>query len=215
MLEGKMVVDRSRELSNQDFDLPEPWTKLYGLAIKLARSSLIPKRYIGKPEDIMVALEYGNTVGLTSPLVALSELSVINGSPAVSAKMGIALANSSGIFKDRINFRSEGETWQEIRVWATATRAIDSKVVEAEASIRMAIAEGWTSRRDSTKYKSMPIQMLSYRAATALIKKHAPEVLLGIKVLDIDPIESSFPTRGIAKINENIQEASSSEGLNL
>ena len=52
------------------------------LAETLARSSMVPKNYQGKPEDILVATIWGKEIGLAT-MQALQNISVINGKPSV------------------------------------------------------------------------------------------------------------------------------------
>ena len=113
------------------------------------------------------------------------KLPPIKGRPTISAKLAMTLAHKSGAFKDRISFRHEGDSWEDLIVYASVT-LISGEKAEVNASIGMAKAEGWTS---NPKYKSMPVQMLSYRAALMLIRRYAPECLLGVPVVDIEATE--------------------------
>ncbi len=181
--------------------LPLQMRKLLAVSHQLAKSGIIPKRYVGKPEDIFVALQIGYDLGLPSYIIALKEISTINGTPQISAQLAMALAKKRGVFSTDICWRQEGEKWEDLRIWAMATRKSDGLNCEAEASIRMAVGEDWIR---NPKYKSMPVQMLSYRSSMMLIRKWAPHVLLGINV-DVEAetmpqnIEQSF-----SDLNENI-----------
>ncbi len=184
--------------------LPPQMQGLMVVSNRLAKSSIIPKRYIGKPEDILVALQMGYDLGLSSFIVALKEISTINGIPNISSQLGISLANRSGVFSTPIAWKQEGKSWDELRVWAYATRKADGLKCEAEASIKMAVSEGWTK---NPKYKSMPVQMLSYRSAMMLIRKFAPQVLLGITVdLEAEAIKTESNIK-IDAINSKINNA--------
>jgi hypothetical protein len=61
-------------------------------------------------------------------------------------------------------------------------------------SMEMANAEGWLSKNGS-KWKTMPEQMLMYRAATFFCRTYCPEVLAGVKtqdeLMDIEIIPSN------------------------
>ncbi len=184
--------------------LPPQMRSLMGVSQRLARSNMIPKHYIGKPDDILVALQTGFDLGLESFVVALNEISMINGKSSISSKLAMALAKKSGVFSTDITFEQEGKTWDDLRVWAKATRRSDGQEVKADTSIKMAIAEGWTK---NPKYKSMPVQMLSYRSAMFLIRRYAPEVLLGIQIIDIEAADIRVDSNsGIEKLNANIEE---------
>ena len=50
--------------------------------------------------------------------------------------------------------------------------------VDFTVDMAMANAEGWTK---NPKYRTMPQLMLSYRAATSLIRLYAPEVTMGMQ----------------------------------
>ena len=72
-------------------------------------------------------------------------------------------------------------TWvgegKSLRVTATATLLATGEEVSSYADMAMADAEGWSK---NAKYKSMPVQMLSYRAACMLIRLYAPGATLGM-----------------------------------
>ena len=63
------------------------------LANQLAKSELVPVAYRGKPENILVAMQWGREIGLT-PMRSLNSLAVINGKPAVYGDELLALVKS-------------------------------------------------------------------------------------------------------------------------
>lgn len=58
------------------------WDEGLRIARTLANSSLVPKAYQGKPEDVVVAMQYGAEIGLP-PMASLQSVAVINGKPGV------------------------------------------------------------------------------------------------------------------------------------
>lgn len=62
--------------------VPSTIDEAWRLAGILAKSSMVPKSYAGKPEDMLVAFLYGNDLGLP-PMAALQSVAVINGKPGV------------------------------------------------------------------------------------------------------------------------------------
>ncbi len=194
---NELAIAEKKEL----LSLPPQMQELLAISNQFVKSGIIPKRYAGKPEDIFVALQIGNDLGLSSNIIALKEISTINGTPQISAQLAMALAMSRGVFSTDICWRQEGEKWEDLRIWAMATRKSDGFKCEAEASIRMAIGEDWIR---NPKYKSMPVQMLSYRSAMMLIRKFAPHILLGITV---DVEAETMPQnaeQSFNDLNENI-----------
>ena len=61
----------------------------------LAAASLIPRAFQQRPADVLVAVEYGEALGI-KPIVALSEINVINGTPSLSASLMASLARQAG-----------------------------------------------------------------------------------------------------------------------
>lgn len=102
----------------------------------------------------------------------------------------IGRANASGAFKGRIQFDVEGDgtrlpnknrrdsTVPNITVTAWAVDAQSGKTVKVTVSMEDAIIEGWTANE---KYSGRALgeQMLCYRAATMLIRRTCPDVLMG------------------------------------
>lgn len=69
---------------------PTTLTEAMRFAEMLANSTMVPKDYIGKPANVLVAMQWGREVGL-GPLQALSNISVINGRPSIWGDAALAL----------------------------------------------------------------------------------------------------------------------------
>jgi hypothetical protein len=54
----------------------------FRMAKMVAQSALVPKAYKDKPQDVLVAMEMGRSLGL-SPLSAIQNIAVINGKPCL------------------------------------------------------------------------------------------------------------------------------------
>ena len=67
---------------------------------------------------------------------------------------------------------------------------IGKNIKGSTVSIAMAKAEGWTR---NSKWRTMPEQMLKYRAATFFGRQYIPDLLLGVQtseeVVDITPLD--------------------------
>lgn len=151
----------------------------------MALSALFPAHLRSKSQEEAVA----NAVLVMNiadrmredPLAVAQNIFFIGGKPGWNASYMISRANQSGRFKGPIRWRFEGEG-DALRVWAYAKLAdAGDDEVDAEASMAMAKAEGWTK---NTKYQSMPRQMLQYRSATLLIRLYCPEVMLGYQTVE-------------------------------
>jgi hypothetical protein len=181
---------------------------LYRVGKAFSMSGMVPAHFQGKPEACLVALMYAEQLG-EHPMLIFQELSVINGRPSTSARFAIARANKSGLLQGPISWKSKG-TGDALEVTASAVLAGTGEVITTTVSMKEAQADGWTR---NSKYKSIPEQMLRWRAATRLINLYMPEVLFGLGVKDeienvsvrnITPVQS---TSVVAQLNEQIQAA--------
>lgn len=150
---------------------------LWRVAQAFSRSGMVPAHFQSKPESCMVALMYSQQLG-ESPMVMFQEVSIINGRPNTSARYAISRANRSGLLAGPITWTSKG-AGDTLEVTATATLWETQEQVTATVTMKEAAADGWTR---NPKYKSIPEQMLRWRAATRLINLYLPEVLFGLGV---------------------------------
>lgn len=152
---------------------------IWRVAKAFSASRMVPPHFQGKPEDCMVALMMAQQLEV-NPLLALQNLQVVNGRAGFSASFAIGLANQRGPFAGPITWSSEGQG-DDLIVTARAVVRATGEEVLVPVSMATAKAEGWVK---NPKYRSMPEQMLRYRAATWLIRLHCPEVLLGLATDD-------------------------------
>jgi len=183
-----MTVGAQRAISPAvaSFVDEQVFKQLWRGAQALAESQRNVDHCRGKPNDCFVALHMASRMG-ADPVMVLQNLYVVHGTPGWSAKFIIAQANLSGVFKGRIKFRYEGTELPDVNkssLKVTAYAVMNDgteEVVEAIASMDMARLEGWSK---NSKYQGMQRQMLSYRAATLLVRLYAPEVLMGMPAID-------------------------------
>jgi hypothetical protein len=149
----------------------------YRLAKAFSMSGMVPAHFQGKPEACLVAMLYAEQLG-EHPMLLFQEISVINGRPNTSARFAISRANKSGLLQGPITWKSKGQD-AALEVTASATLRDTGEVITATVSMKEAHADGWTR---NPKYKSIPEQMLRWRAATRLINLYIPEVLFGLAV---------------------------------
>jgi hypothetical protein len=159
------------------------------VAKALASSDMVPEKYKGRVDNVLVSLELANRMQV-SPLMVMQNLDIIKGKPSFGAKFLIARLNSCGQFSPlRFKYQGEGDKRQCI---AYATEFRTAEILEGpKCSIDMAKKEGWYGK-DNSKWPSMPDLMLSYRAAAFFQRLYAPELSMGMptteEVIDITPI---------------------------
>ena len=151
----------------------------YRLAKAFSMSGMVPSHFQGKPEACLVAMLYAEQLG-EHPMLLFQEISVINGRPNTSARFAISRANKSGLLQGPITWASKGQG-ETLQVTASATLRETGEIISTTVSMKEAQADGWTR---NPKYRSIPEQMLRWRAATRLINLYMPEVLFGLGVAD-------------------------------
>ena len=151
----------------------------YKLAQTLATSNLLPKHFQNQPANVFIAMELAESYSRNNADISffsvMQNIYVVHGNVGMSAKFLIALANRSGVFDQPIKFEVTGSSTQmKVRAY-TLMSGVE---VDFTVDMAMANAEGWTK---NPKYRTMPQLMLSYRAATSLIRLYAPEVTMGMQ----------------------------------
>lgn len=162
------------------------------IAMMYAMSNFIPDSYKyrnGQPleqnvvlANCTIALEMATRMQ-ANPLMVMQNLYIVHGQPAFSSKFLIACINASKRFSPlRYEFKGEEGT-DDYACRAIAYEANDTKHKEPLEgdwiSIRMAKAEGWTSKKGS-KWLTIPTQMLRYRAAAFWQRAYCPEISMGL-----------------------------------
>ena len=150
-----------------------------------AMSPLVPDHLRkGTPEQAMancyIALTLAEAMGEV-PLIVMQNIHIVNGKAGFASQYMIARANSSGIFKGRIDWRIDKSDRNNLSVTAYATLKETGQEVSVTCDMAMAQAEGWTK---NPKYKTMPEVMLRYRSAAFLVRFYAPDVMLGYQTVE-------------------------------
>lgn len=186
MIQGE-VLESDGTLSTASYETaimnPKAMNHLVKIAKTLSNSSILPAQYRGNVANCFVACEMAARMDV-SPLFVMQNLHVIDGRPSWSSSACIALINGCGLFKD-VRFNMVGEVGTPSRgCCVSATRADTGEHVQGTTvTIQLAIDEGWMERKGS-KWKTMPEQMLKYRAAAFFARIECPNVLMGFMLDD-------------------------------
>lgn len=107
-------------------------------------------------------------------------LYIVKGKPAWSGSFAVAAINGCGKFTPlEFIFSEDGQGCH-----AEAKRISDGKLcVSTEITMQLAKNEGWIVKSGS-KWKTMPQQMMMYRAASFFAKVYCPEILFGIQTVE-------------------------------
>lgn len=149
----------------------------------LAKTDLVPDTYKGRPENCLIALDLANRSG-QSPLTVMQNLFVVKGKPAWAGQFAIALVNASGRYQRPLKPVFVGEKgtlsygcYMTTVDWRGET--VDGTVV----TMQMAQDEGWLGKPGS-KWKTMPEQMMMYRAGAFFARVYCPDLLYGLQTAE-------------------------------
>jgi hypothetical protein len=161
----------------------EAWEIRQRQAKAFAESTLVPQAYQRNIPNVLIAMEMAERCG-ASVMMVMQNLDIIHGTPGWRAKFLIATVNASGRFTP-LRFRWQGT--ESADDWGCRCYAKDvangEECIGALISMRMAKEEGWSTRQ-GTKWKTMPEQMLMYRAAAFWTRVYAPELSLGMQTAE-------------------------------
>ena len=170
---------------------------MWKLASTLAESDIVPKAFQKKAANVLIALDMANRMN-ASPMMVMQNLYVVYGNPGWSSKFLIATFNMCGRFSSiRYEFFGQPDTdGYGCRAYATEL-ATGEKLFGTDVTIKMAKAEKWYDK-DGSKWKTMPAQMLAYRAAAFFIRTVAPEISMGLPTIEevTDTIEMAKDDHG-------------------
>ncbi len=175
----QVATQQSQPLSA--FSSENAFVSVQRMAKALASSTLVPDSYRGEANlgNCIIALELSQRIG-ASVMAVMQSMVPIHGKPTWSAAFLIATVNSCGRFSP-MRFRWVGKEGADD--WGCRAYAVEREgnleLVGALVTIAMAKAEGWYGKTGS-KWKTMPEQMLQYRAAAFWTRAYAPEIALGM-----------------------------------
>ncbi len=161
--------------TNRQGFAPATITEAMEFSKMLSESAMVPRAYQGKPQDIMVCVQWGYEIGL-APMQALQNIAVINGKPSVYGDAAMALVQASPVCED-IEEYFEGEgTPNPIAVCVAKRKG--RKPVVAKFSVEDAKRAGlWGKQGPWTAY---PKRMMQMRARGFALRDAFPDVLKGL-----------------------------------
>jgi hypothetical protein len=140
-------------------------------ADKLSTADLLPSAYRRKPANVLVAIEYGDALGMP-PIVAMNMIHVIEGKPTLSAQAIGGLVRRAG-HKLRVHWDGS-----KMRATAEIIRADDMDFTfTATWDMDRARAAKLTGKGVWQQY---PDAMLKARAITEVARDACPEALFGV-----------------------------------
>ena len=140
-----------------------------------ASSSIVPKAYQGKPQDILVCVQWGYEMGL-APMQALQNIAVINGKPSVYGDAAMALVQASPVCEDVEEFFENEGSPNPIAVCVAKRKG--RKPVIVKFSVEDAKRAGLWGKQGP--WSAYPKRMMQMRARGFALRDAFPDVLKGM-----------------------------------
>ena len=157
--------------------------QMYRVSTYLAKSPIVPAAFRDNPGSVMIALNMAARLRM-DPLMVMQNIVVVNGNAGMSGKFAIALLNRSSKYR-RIEYRFVNGKDYSAGMQVVGFRVDDPKGERPDVGTaitpEMASAEGWMK---NPKWKSMPEQMMRYRAAAFFARAFVPEELMGMQTAE-------------------------------
>lgn len=175
MSTGELIKREDENVSEneRDFNLAQRKAKAY------AASTLVPKDFQNNMPNCLIAMNMAARTG-ADVMMVMQNLYVVHGKPGWSSQFLIATFNTCGRFSAmRFEFcGTKGKPDYGCRAWAVE-KETGEKLFGAWITLELANQEGWLSKNGS-KWKTMPEQMLMYRASAFFVRVYAPEISMGL-----------------------------------
>lgn len=174
------------------------------LATMLAKSSIIPDNFQGKPENCFIALDMAERMNMPFFSV-VQNIYIVYGRPSWSSSFLISCFNTCGRFEP-ITYKFEGVPGTDNYGCRAVSKSLatNTNVDGTLITIAMAKAEGWYNKNGS-KWKTMPEQMLRYRAAAFLIRATAPEISNGMLTSDEVIETEAYPVQTVEQVAAQVE----------
>jgi len=165
------------------------------VASTLAKSTIVPQNFRGRPEDVFAALVLGSELGL-SPMQSLNALVIIQGQTTLKAQTMLAIARAK-LPKMKLEISSDANS-----VTVTAKRDENDPGYTTTWDDAKAGAFGLLGKQN---YKSQKLTMYRWRAISEALRIIAPDVLLGLYATE--ELEDIVVEKNVQQVlNESLNE---------
>lgn len=148
----------------------------YQMAKALSQSTIVPQHFQLNEANCLVAISQAQKMNI-DPFTVMQNMYMIQGKISWKSSFLIAMINASGKYDTELQFEEEekaGEPYS-CRCWTTK----DGRRVDGiKVTMDMAEKEGWT-KKNGSKWKTLPGLMLRYRAASFFANLNCPELTSG------------------------------------
>lgn len=212
----QLVIEKNKLLIEElksTGGIPKSLIAKNALADQFAKSKLVPDCYRGRPEDIFIALSYGELLGFQNSLSCLFNIYVVKGKPSPSSDsmIGAAFCHPDFIDYDQTiivkgSFTYKGKTYQNYQSTTTIKRKINGRdhVFSRSHSVEMS-----KDKLDSfPEWKNDPENMVKHRSDAKACRSAFPEILSGFYTRE-EAIFEDYVDNENDKLDENVKSQAS------
>ncbi len=198
------VITTNQDTAPGAFDLsPRSLEQAMQLANILADSSIVPKDFIGKPGNVLVAIQWGMELGL-KPMQAMQNIAVINGRPSLWGDALLALVLASPVCEYVHEWEENGTAFIKVKRRGKPEDVQSFGDEDAKKAGLIGKQGPWAQ---------YPQRMKKMRARAFALRDNFADVLKGIavaeEVMDIEPVERDITPRATpAQIASNAAQSS-------
>lgn len=156
---------------------PSNMTEAIEFSKMIAGSGMVPAQYKNKPQDILVAIQWGYELNI-QPLQALQNIAVINGKPSIYGDAALALVKSDPRCLGVTEY-VEGEG-DNRTAYCIAKRKYGTEVEETKRAFSVADAKQARLWGRSGPWSQYPDRMLAMRARGFALRDAFPDALKGV-----------------------------------
>lgn len=177
----------------------------YQMAKALSQSTIVPAHFQRNEANCLVAISQAQKLDI-DPFTVMQNMYMIQGKISWSSSFLIAMINASGKYDMELQFDEEEKDGKpySCKCW---TEKDGRKVDGVKVTMDMADDEGWT-KKNGSKWKTLPALMLRYRSASFFAKLNCPELTNGFYTKEelIDNDFSEKKTEKQANLNDLLKE---------
>jgi hypothetical protein len=183
------TIDSNSYLTKENFE------HYFRIANMMAKSEMVTKGYKDKPQDVLIAMEYGRSLGLGA-LQAIQNIAVINGRPSLYGDAVLAVCSGHPDFEDIKEEQILSAANKVIGYTCTVKRKNRSPVTQS-FTIDDATAAGLLGRQGP--WKTNQARMLQMRARAFALRDSFADALGGVRV--VEEVQDYRETRNITPVN--------------
>lgn len=170
------IASRPNPMALNSFD------EVIAFAERACRTQMVPKDYVGKPDNIILAIMQGKELGLP-PIMAIQSIAMVNGRPALWGDAVQGLCYARNVVEDHAETFEGTEGQDDFTAVCTVKRKGIASPKVGRFSQSDAKRAGLYGQAIHGKY---PRQMMVWRARHQAFHAAFPDILKGIGTFELD-----------------------------